>query len=139
MIDQDHDGFLAAHTKTLLDIIQADIVTMLSEFTASNVTSSQQHALRAILENAVKVARLASRQHARFIFELPRALDEEGATFDGKIMEDVHGEDEEELKGKRIQCATFPALCKLGDEKGDNMHLRNVISKARVLCVLPEE
>lgn len=91
--------------------------------------------LRAILENAVKVARLVCRQRARFVFELPRVSVEREALFDGRVMEDVGGEDEDELRGRKVQCATFPAVYKLGDERGENMHLRNVIFKARVLCI----
>ena len=138
MIDQDHDGIIATHTKSLLDAIQVDIITTLSELTANTTTSSQQTALQIILENTMKAARVACKQHARFIFELPKVSAEREVTFDGKVMEDVNGEDEDELKGRKIQCATFPALYKVGDERGDNVHLKNVIFKARVLCAQPE-
>ena len=134
IIDQDERGYHIEHTRRTLNSMQANIETTLSELTATEMTVLQRSSLRTILENAVKIARLVRRQHARFVFELPKVSAEREALFDGQVMEDVSGEEEEELKGRKVQCATFPAVYKLGDEKGDNMHLRNVIFKARVLC-----
>ncbi len=73
--------------------------------------------------------------------------------FDPEIMEDTSGEDEMLLRGKEVGCVIFPAVLKIGDETGDNVswyqlfakalltihiqtHLKNVISKAKVLCVI---
>ena len=134
IIERDEQGHLAKHTEGLLDSIQADAGSALGEMIATELTSSQMTSLRVILENAVKAARLIRRQRASFVFELPRVSAEREALFDGNVMEDVSGEDEEELRGRKVQCATFPAVYKLGDERGENMHLRNVIFKARVLC-----
>ncbi|KAI9665851.1 MAG: hypothetical protein M1821_003785 [Bathelium mastoideum] len=139
IIDQDRRGDLAAHTEKSLRSIQMDIISTLNELTGTEMTTSQEMALEAITENVVKAARLVHRQRARFVFELPKVSVEKEARFDGKVMEDVNGEDEEDLRGRKIQCATFPAVYKMGDERGENMHLRNVIFKARVLCAPPPE
>lgn len=96
--------------------------------------------------------------------------DDDGEEFDCGSMEDINGEDEAELLGRRIGCVTFPAVYKAGDENGDNVsghvtrdlgwpvpyafvispimqqltnfpfggtqvHLQNVIVKAKVLCL----
>lgn len=50
-------------------------------------------------------------------------------------MEDVGGEDESSLAERMmIRCVTFPGIIKEGDENGEQVHLTNVILKARVLC-----
>ncbi|KAL9062861.1 MAG: hypothetical protein Q9157_008578 [Trypethelium eluteriae] len=134
IIDQDDHGDVTEHTRKTLDSMQAVIEEALSQLTATEPSTSQRTSLRTILENSARIARLVRRQRAHFVFELPKVSAERKAVFDGKVMEDVNGEDEEELKGTKVQCATFPAVYKLGDERGENMHLRNVIFKARVLC-----
>lgn len=51
-------------------------------------------------------------------------------------MEDIGGEelDEDGLAEREICCVTFPGIIKTGDENGGQLHYRNVIAKARVLC-----
>ena len=43
--------------------------------------------------------------------------------------------DSDAQPGSQIDCAIFPAVLKLGDERGENTQWRNVILKARVVCV----
>ena len=49
-------------------------------------------------------------------------------------MEDIGGEAEDTLYEREIRCVTFPGLIKSGDENGEKGHLKNVVSKMRVLC-----
>ncbi|KAL9087725.1 MAG: hypothetical protein Q9165_006492 [Trypethelium subeluteriae] len=134
IIDQDDQGDVTEHARRTLNSIQAGVEVALSQLTATEPSASQRTSLRTILENSARIAMLVRKQRAQFVFELPKVSVEKKAIFDGTFMEDVNGEDEEELKGTKVQCATFPAVYKLGDERGENMHLRNVIFKARVLC-----
>ncbi|KAI6890636.1 hypothetical protein KC334_g14618, partial [Hortaea werneckii] len=82
-----------------------------------------------IIKRAASLAHLFSFQQAQYQFILPNP----GTPFDAQTMEDI-AEDGEELSSSVISCVTFPSIIKSGDECGDNIHLRNVIMKSRVLC-----
>lgn len=51
-------------------------------------------------------------------------------------MEDVGGEDEEDLSMREIRCVVFPGVVKWGDENGERGYLRNVVVKIKVLCAM---
>ncbi|KAI9707851.1 MAG: hypothetical protein M1820_004457 [Bogoriella megaspora] len=139
MVDQDQNGDLAKHTKILTAAIQSKVETVLSQLTANQFSSTQKSGLSSIINNAVKITRLVRRQRARFVFELPKVSPEREARFDDDVMEDINGggeddddDEQHESNDRKIRCATFPVVYKMGDERGENLHLRNVIYKARV-------
>ncbi|KAH0555972.1 hypothetical protein GP486_006085 [Trichoglossum hirsutum] len=124
----------------------------LTALTGIQSSDSRDRTLLAILEEAVELSRLFRAQRAQFRIVSPRCAaaasrngddsdgDDDGESFDGGSMEDINGEDETELLGRRVGCVTFPAVYKTGDGNGDNVHLQNVIVKARVLCLpMPHE
>ncbi|KAI9848132.1 MAG: hypothetical protein M1838_000628 [Thelocarpon superellum] len=45
------------------------------------------------------------------------------------------GESTTRRSPRLVKCIVFPTVVKLGDENGENLHLRNVIVKAKVFCV----
>ena len=65
---------------------------------------------------------------------MPEILPHQRIIFEPDVMEDIGGEDEEELLSREICCVVFPGVVKKGDEKGGQMQFTNVIAKARVLC-----
>ena len=54
--------------------------------------------------------------------------------FEVSSMEDVGGEDEDELSAREIICVVFPGIVKMGDENGERGYLKNVVAKMKVLC-----
>lgn len=73
-------------------------------------------------------------QKAVFEVWIPEILPRQQVIFDHGTMEDIGGEDEENLIQRNICCVTFPGIIKRGDENGGQLQFRNVISRARVLC-----
>ncbi|KAI9822788.1 MAG: hypothetical protein M1832_003021 [Thelocarpon impressellum] len=148
---------LRALTHTLIEAVQARVDSLLCELTGTAPSEARARGLRAIVEQAVQLARLFRVQRAQFAVDAP-GLDagRPGAcAFDGASMEDVGGDADDDndddddafgdeggrdgegrARARWVRCVTFPAVCKAGDEAGDNgqLHLRNVIVKAKVLC-----
>jgi hypothetical protein len=101
--------------------------------TGIHSSDSRHKTLLSILEEAVELSRLFRAQRAEFKIESPQCAaadtrdgdgsdeDDDGEEFDGGSMEDINGEDEAELLGRRVGCVTFPAVYKAGDENGDNV------------------
>ncbi|KAK5148924.1 hypothetical protein LTR04_000316 [Oleoguttula sp. CCFEE 6159] len=134
LVRQSDDGDLADHTSFLTDQIVDDVDNILSDLTATESSSARLETLRSIVERAIAISRLFSVQRAEFSSELPCSSAMKEIEFDGALMEDINGEDATELERRAVQCATFPVVYKIGDERGENLHLRNVIMKAKVLC-----
>ena len=65
---------------------------------------------------------------------MPSIVDYQKTMFDADSMEDIGGEDEDQLNDREIRCVTFPGIVKAGDENGERSHLKNVVAKIRVLC-----
>ncbi|RDA87320.1 hypothetical protein CP532_2657 [Ophiocordyceps camponoti-leonardi (nom. inval.)] len=141
---------LQAQTTALVDNV-VDRINLLLEALLSTSSSSpspphtnRDSSLAVLVKKAVDLARLLAVQRAvlRVDHGLPPQCDDVTSTtlpaFDGEFMEDVGGLDEEALQTGRVACFVFPALIKWGDENGAQMQLRNVISKARVLCLSPD-
>jgi hypothetical protein len=98
--------------------------------TAAAPSSRDVQVLRALVANAVDIAHQLRSQRAMFRTYMPY-----GELFDPATMEDVGGEEDDALAQQRsVSCVVFPAVVKNGDEKGTQLHLENVIIKARVLC-----
>ena len=104
----------------------------LTNLTGIHSSDSRDKTLLSILEEAVELSRLFRAQRAEFRIESPQCAaaaardddsdeDDDGEEFDGGSMEDINGEDEAELLGRRVGCVTFPAVYKAGDENGDNV------------------
>ncbi|RDA92603.1 hypothetical protein CP533_0911 [Ophiocordyceps camponoti-saundersi (nom. inval.)] len=138
---------LQAETTALVDTVVDRINFLLEALlgTSSSSSSSSSHAGRdsslvVLVNKAVDLARLLAVQRA--VLRVDHGLPCQDVTalppFDADSMEDVGGLDEEALPASRVACLVFPALIKRGDENGAQMQLRNVIAKARVLCLPPE-
>lgn len=90
-----------------------------------------------LLASAVKISHHVKAQRARFDIVSPV-----GHIFDPEWMEDASGlEDDldDELRGKMVGACSFPAVIKWGNEKGEDYHIRSVIYRAKVLCLLDND
>lgn len=96
--------------------------------------SRDAQVLRALVANATDLARQLACQRAIFTVHAPL----KGAVYDARTMDDVGGEDDDALAGRQVRCVVFPGIIKRGDERGSQLHLENVVAKARVL-VCPDE
>ncbi|KAK3068980.1 hypothetical protein LTR53_013045, partial [Teratosphaeriaceae sp. CCFEE 6253] len=86
-----------------------------------------------IAKRAIELQHLFRVQRARYQFDLPSTSD----LFYGEVMENISVDIDAESpldSGRVVKCATFPSVMKIGDELGDNVHLTNVIVKAKVVC-----
>ncbi|KAL1297540.1 hypothetical protein AAFC00_006112 [Neodothiora populina] len=92
--------------------------------------------LSKVIDNAVALGRTLSLQRARYVFVMPEPSGNLDLPFDEELMEDVFGD--EDSNDRLVRCVAFPALLKYGDELGDDMHLNNVIVKAKVFCYTVE-
>ncbi|KAI9793030.1 MAG: hypothetical protein M1833_000851 [Piccolia ochrophora] len=123
-----------APTEMVISRLQERITLLLTTLISSDLSETCSRGLTAILRSATQSSWLFRSQRARFKIEVASAESEVSNVFDHEFHEDIGGHDERELKGKAIDCTTFPCVIKLGDENGDKLHLRNIIVKANVLC-----
>ncbi|KUI74043.1 hypothetical protein VM1G_09352 [Cytospora mali] len=105
-----------------------------SNTAAATSTDARNQALRQLVNSAIELSRLLVMQKAVFEVWMPNIVPHQQIMFDHDTMEDIGGEDEENLVQREICCVTFPGIIKRGDENGGQLQFRNVISKARVLC-----
>ncbi|KAK4975497.1 hypothetical protein LTR42_004708 [Elasticomyces elasticus] len=86
--------------------------------------------------NGTRLAAVTELQHlfrvqrARYQFDLPSTSD----LFYSEVMENISVDIDTPIDSRVVRCATFPSVMKIGDELGDNVHLTNVIVKAKVVC-----
>ncbi|KAG9229944.1 hypothetical protein BJ875DRAFT_386250 [Amylocarpus encephaloides] len=125
---------LLAETQTIVDSMTATITTMLSSVTDIAPSEPRDMTLRALVFSSIDLSRLLRAQRAIFRVQMPTITEHQFTIFDGEEMEDVGGEDEEELSGREIRCVVFPGVIKWGDENGERGYLKNVVAKAKVLC-----
>jgi len=109
---------------------------LLDAITATNSNESRDQGLRALVNSAIDLSRLLSVQKASFNVIMPEILPHQRIIFDAETMEDIGGEDEENLFGSQVCCVTFPGIIKRGSGSEGHVRYCNVISKARVLCSL---
>lgn len=110
------------------------IDTILCNLTDGQSTPARFQSLRVLLQSAIDLSRLLRVQKAIFKATMPVIEAHQINTFEGELMEDIGGEEEDGLEGREIRCVTFPGITKEGDESGEQSQLRNVIAKVRVLC-----
>lgn len=127
---------LQAQTDTIINNLISRVNRLLDSITAESASASKarDQTLRALVTSAVVLSRQLAVQKAVFKVTMPHILPHQQIPFNAAEMEDVGGEDEEDLSAREICCVTCPSIVKFGDEHGGNPQLRNVIAKARVLC-----
>ncbi|KAK4987677.1 hypothetical protein LTR50_004424 [Elasticomyces elasticus] len=134
MLRKRDDPEIKMETERKVDSLTQSIGDLLRRLSGLETSEVRNSGLRGIIEHAVSISRLFRVQRAQYRYELPRSTGDSATRFDESTMQDVHGEEETELAGKPVLCAVFPSVTKLGDEQGDNLHLTNVIVKAKVFC-----
>ncbi|KAK3691895.1 hypothetical protein LTR37_018388 [Vermiconidia calcicola] len=105
------------------------ICVILKVMTDVDDSDVRMSSLKTIVQRAISLAHLIRVQQSQYEFILPLA----GATFDATSMDDISDVGESE-NIRRIRCATFPALIKIGDEDGKVLEPATIIVKAKVLC-----
>ncbi|KAI9888656.1 MAG: hypothetical protein M1814_006553 [Vezdaea aestivalis] len=126
--DPAHLEALASASTAVTQHISDTLVGFIDADDGGTLSHACERGLEALVKSAVRLARLMSVQRAVLGLEAPVA----GAVFEADAMEDVNGTLAEGEEGV-IRCVTFPGVVKRGDEDGGEMHLRNVIVKAKVL------
>jgi activating signal cointegrator complex subunit 1 len=121
-------------TKTITETIILRVNRILDAITETEATEARDQGLRALVTSSIELSRLLVVQKAVFKAIMPEILPHQRITFDPATMEDIGGEDEDDLLEREICCITFPGIMKRGDENGGQLQFRNVISKAWVLC-----
>lgn len=125
---------LQAETANTTETIVSRINSILDSITDSRSSEARDQGLRALIASSIELSRLLAVQKAVFKVSMPEIQPYQKTLFDPVTMEDIGGEDEENLTNREISCVTFPGIIKRGDENGGQLHYFNVISKARVLC-----
>lgn len=132
---------MAEQTTQLAEEVVSRISRVLDSITAvdnsttvTTTTETRDQALRVLVNNSIELSRQLVVQKAVFEVWMPELLPHQKVLFDHVTMDDIGGEDEENLVDREICCVTFPGIIKRGDENGGQLQYRNVISKARVLC-----
>jgi activating signal cointegrator complex subunit 1 len=125
---------LQSTTDAITDSIILKMNAIMNDISDVSSTEARDQSLRALITSAIDLSRLLRVQKAIFRPIMPVIEAHQINAFDPEIMEDIGGEDEDSLEGREIRCVTFPGMVKEGDESGEQIQLRNVISKARVLC-----
>ncbi|KAK1596143.1 uncharacterized protein LY79DRAFT_545542, partial [Colletotrichum navitas] len=137
LLHREAEAKMQAETSAATDRVIARVNRILDAVVAADappVTDARDAALRALVASAVDLARQLSVQKAVFRVFVPDIVPHQRTRFDPATMEDIGGEDEDELAHRDIACVTFPGVIKRGDESGGHMQYQNVIAKARVLC-----
>lgn len=112
--------------------IQGRINMVLDELTSGQTTEARDRCLRSMIDQAVDLARLFRIQQAQFKVHMPSLDDDHPLLFDPETMEDISGEDEQALRGHKIDCIMFPCVMKFGDETGDNVRTMHISSGLRL-------
>ncbi len=121
-------------TEAVTDGIVVKVTRIMDDISDARSSESRDQSLRVLINHSIDLSRLLRVQKATFKPIMPVIEGHQVNIFDPEIMEDIGGEDETTLSGREIRCVTFPGIVKEGDESGEQTQLRNVISKARVLC-----
>lgn len=131
---------LEEQTASMVENVATAITNILSSITADSTASTipsseaRDQVLHQLINSAIDLSRLLVVQKAVFEVWMPEIIQHQQIMFDHSTMEDIGGEDEENLVQREICCVTFPGIIKRGDENGAQLQFRNVIAKAKVLC-----
>lgn len=125
---------MQAETAAAVEDVIRRVNRILNAITDAKSSEARDQGLRALVVSSIELARMLVVQKAVFRVSMPVILPHQKVMFDPSTMDDMGGEDEEGLAQRDISCVTFPGIIKSGDENGDHLQYRNVISKARVLC-----
>ncbi|KAK1994009.1 hypothetical protein LX36DRAFT_660962, partial [Colletotrichum falcatum] len=137
LLHREAEAKMQAETSAATDRVIARVNRILGAVVAADTppaTDARDAALRALVASAADLARQLAVQKAVFRVFVPEIVPHQRTRFDPATMEDIGGEDEDELARRDIACVTFPGVIKRGDESGGHMQYQNVIAKARVLC-----
>lgn len=122
-------------TESIVNSLVRRINSIMNDISDVEGSEARDQSLRALIHSAIDLSRLLRVQKAIFKTIMPVIEGHQINRFDAEIMEDIGGEDEDSLEGREIRCVTFPGMIKEGNESGEQTQLRNVIAKARVLCL----
>lgn len=109
--------------------LASDICAALDEVTEMNRSDAKIASLQTTIKRTITLAHLFRIQRSQFDVKLPALNDR----FDPETMENT-AFDSDAQAGSPLDCAIFPAVLKMGDERGENTQWRNVVLKARVIC-----
>tara|TARA_R110002003_G_scaffold9_8_gene422 strand:+ start:10379 stop:11875 length:1497 start_codon:yes stop_codon:yes gene_type:complete len=124
----------------LLHSIAGEIAHVLFALTSANLSPNAHSALIAILGAAADLQRRLALQKARYQVLFFRGKDRVDLAFDEHRMESINDldnntDDDTTMAGSnQFLFCVFPCLQKFGDERGENLDVRNVLLKARVCC-----
>lgn len=125
---------LQQETTTIVNNVVSRVNRILNAITDTNTTDARDQALHILVNSSVELARLLAVQKAVFKVTMPILLPHQRIVFEASSMDDIGGEEEENLTAREICCVTFPGIMKFGDENGGHPQFQNAIAKARVLC-----
>merc|ERR1712098_198092 len=125
---------LQSSTTAVIDGIISQVNSIMDGISDTKHTEARDQALRSIISSSIELSRQLRVQKAVFSIMMPSIVDYQKTMFDADRMEDIGGEDEDQLNDREIRCVTFPGIVKAGDENGERSHLKNVVAKIRVLC-----
>ncbi len=99
--------------------------------------NARKKPLETLIEDFISLHYDLRTQRAQFDTFVPRVEGHGNSDFfSPHTMDDVSGEEEGDLTGKKISLVSWPGLIKHGDERGERQELyHNVISRARVICL----
>jgi activating signal cointegrator complex subunit 1 len=125
---------LQAEAAAITERTAARVNGILDSISDATQTEARNQGLKGLVTSAIELARLLVVQRANLTVIMPTILPHQTTLFDPITMEDIGGEDEEDLADREISCVTFPGVEKRGGDEADHPAFRNVICKARVLC-----
>jgi len=125
---------LKAETTAVLEFVVKTVNDIMRSICDIQPSEPRDQSLCVLVNNAIELSRQLRVQRAVFSIIMPSIEGYQRTVFNTKTMEDIGGEDEDTLYEREIRCVTFPGLIKSGDENGEKGHLKNVVSKMRVLC-----
>jgi activating signal cointegrator complex subunit 1 len=134
MLKKGAEQKMQSETTNVTEAAMMTTNNILNSITDSQGTEARDQGLRALVTSAIELSRLLVIQKAVFKVMMPEILPHQKVVFDPSTMEDIGGEDEDGLADREICCVTFPGVIKTGDGSGGQLHFRNIVSKARVLC-----
>ncbi|ESZ96889.1 hypothetical protein SBOR_2754 [Sclerotinia borealis F-4128] len=125
---------LKSETATVVNTVVAQLNRLLDPICDVPSSEARDQSLKIIINTAIDLARLLRVQKASFSIMMPVIEHHQRTMFDEERMEDIGGEDEDNLNEREISCVTFPGIMKAGDENGERNHLVNIVTKMKVLC-----